>query len=191
MIRIYDDIIPKNVQDQIVSIIETPSFPWYFVEDVTYQTKNRVESFLNVDKTYPGFLHQFFINNVVVNSDFDIIKNLISFVNDFDINSYDILNCRTFMQLPLNHNNSDYKHNHKHTDADSKINDVISFLYYVKDSDGDTLFFGKNIDDEINIRVKPKKGRVVLFDSHIYHSSVDPVNETKRIIINFILKKRT
>jgi hypothetical protein len=190
MIRIYDDIIPKNFQEKIISIVEEPSFPWYYAEDITYNTKELINYVSNKKETYSGFFHQFFINNIVTNSDFDIIKNLIEYVEDYDINSYDIINCRTFMQLPLKHVSCEYTHNHKHNDVDSTVSGVISFLYYVKDSDGDTLFFGKNMNDEISIRVKPKKGRVVLFDSHIYHASVDPHYDNKRIIINFILKKR-
>ena len=55
-------------------------------------------------------------------------------------------------------------------------------LYYVNDSDGDTLFFNDNL--EIVNRVKPEKGKLIIFDGSIYtHRPVLP--PTNRIVINF------
>ena len=59
-------------------------------------------------------------------------------------------------------------------------------IYYVHDTDGDTVFY----DDEckkITKKVKPKKGRVVIFDSLIFHSYMRPVKSDKRVVINFIV----
>lgn len=55
-------------------------------------------------------------------------------------------------------------------------------LYYVNDSDGDTVFFDNN-NVEIK-RVTPKKGRVVLFNGAIMHSGGIP-KESPRCVINF------
>ena len=55
-------------------------------------------------------------------------------------------------------------------------------LYYVNDTDGDTIFYNDN-EEEIK-RVSPKKGRVVFFDGSIMHSASTPT-QTHRAIINF------
>jgi ectoine hydroxylase-related dioxygenase (phytanoyl-CoA dioxygenase family) len=55
-------------------------------------------------------------------------------------------------------------------------------LYYVTDSDGDTIFFDDN-ENEIK-RVSPKKGRIAFFDGTINHCSSNPT-KLHRSVINF------
>jgi hypothetical protein len=59
----------------------------------------------------------------------------------------------------------------------------FSLLYYVNDSDGDTVFFE---DDKTTIikKVSPKKGRMVLFDGSIPHAASTPTKNS-RCIINY------
>jgi hypothetical protein len=69
-------------------------------------------------------------------------------------------------------------------------------LYYVVDSDGDTLIVDKiregnieeyhhNVEDyKILQRVKPKQGRAVIFDGKYYHTAEQP-SKNMRCIINF------
>ena len=89
----------------------------------------------------------------------------------------------------------------------SKISDIhvnqkfphLVLLYYVNDSDGDTIFFDKSIDDvEINDilmdnpetkynfdiidKVSPKKGRILFFDGKRYHASSSPTKGIRCII---------
>ena len=71
-----------------------------------------------------------------------------------------------------------------HLDKPSK--GYMSLLYYVNDSDGDTIFFDKNI--KMTKRVNPKKNRAILFDSNILHSGSNPIKSKKRIVINTIFK---
>jgi hypothetical protein len=73
----------------------------------------------------------------------------------------------------------------------------LVLLYYVNDSDGDTLLFNKTTNDvegcplyydhnecdfDIDYRVTPKQGRVLLFDGRTYHSSCSPTEGIRCII---------
>jgi hypothetical protein len=95
--------------------------------------------------------------------------------------------------------------NNVHVDTDKKC---YTLLYYVNDSDGDTLFFDKTTKDysyseyntsrflpdwtemqnkiftKIAFRKTPKKGTAVVFDGSIYHASSSPTMG-RRCIINF------
>ena len=62
-------------------------------------------------------------------------------------------------------------------------------IYYVNDSDGDTVIFDKRYpdrDDPVVLRsVSPKKGRAILFDGRHYHSGTCPVRHDARIVLNY------
>ena len=72
----------------------------------------------------------------------------------------------------------------------------LVILYYVNDSDGDTILYDKTINDipfsvqypdeycDLNIthRVTPKKGRVLVFDGIYYHAPSSPTKSMRCII---------
>jgi len=72
----------------------------------------------------------------------------------------------------------------------------LVLLYYVNDSDGDTIIYDKTIDDipysvqypdeycDMNIThsVTPKKGRVLVFDGRYYHAPSSPTKSLRCII---------
>lgn len=68
-----------------------------------------------------------------------------------------------------------------------------SLIYYVNDSDGDTILFDKTIDQghcDLNIieRITPKKGSGFLIPSNQLHASSCPINTRQRLVINFVLE---
>jgi ectoine hydroxylase-related dioxygenase (phytanoyl-CoA dioxygenase family) len=71
---------------------------------------------------------------------------------------------------------------------------LLSMVYYVNDSDGDTFLFNEfqnsNKVTEVTLkqRVMPRKGRAVIFDSNRFHASSNPINNTSRFVINFTFK---
>jgi hypothetical protein len=73
-------------------------------------------------------------------------------------------------------------------------------LYYVNDSDGDTVIFNETYDDvsreqslrytkeglfTVARRVSPKKARMCGFDGKHYHASMHPMQSSSRIAIAF------
>jgi hypothetical protein len=68
----------------------------------------------------------------------------------------------------------------------------FGFIYYLNDSDGDTVFFNKThpeqkmseSDTEEILRVSPKAGRAVLFNGLQYHAGSPCVDSDYRALIN-------
>ena len=64
-------------------------------------------------------------------------------------------------------------------------------LYYVCDSDGDTIIYNEKMISEkgftVQKKVTPKQGRVVLFDGALYHTAQQP-NHNLRCVVNYDLR---
>lgn len=171
---ILDDLLPKSYANEIENILLKPFFPWYFVEDVTYDTQLYN---LKEEEKSQAFSHSFLLHDITSNY-FDLVK-IIPHIALQKINTeinFSYLRARTFLQLPV----TNPKPNGIHTDDDAPH---IVCLYYVNDSDGDTLLFD-NKKQNIIKSISPKKNRVVIFDGSIPHCSSEP-SKNKRCVINF------
>lgn len=181
---ILDDFLPKEYEEEIKNCLYGEMFPWYYVDDVTCPT--------NYPKK-PALSHVFLDENYVDGDFYELVKRIPFFALKKINKNFDISNVsfsRSFLQFPTNTNSVDMFH------VDQPHPHVV-FLYYVNDSDGDTIIldrgykgFEENIRlEENNIiqKVSPKQGRIVIFDGSLYHSAEQPT-ENIRCVINFNLK---
>ena len=96
----------------------------------------------------------------------------------------DVYQGRSFLQFPLKNINT--------TEVDSPHVDIDDFrhfvvLYYVCDSDGDTVIYNETEESEtytIKQSITPKQGRMVIFDGGLFHAAEQPLNST-RCIVNY------
>lgn len=91
----------------------------------------------------------------------------------------DIIFARLFLTMPYN---TEMTNHAPHTDLNFPH---ISLIYYVNDSDGDTVFFEPDYKT-IYKRVTPKKGRCVVFNGLIPHGAGIPT-KNPRCIVNYNL----
>ena len=123
-------------------------------------------------------------------------ENRISDIHDFGV---DILNTfakkhgiqiNKILRIKANILNKTDKQNHIHPPhVDIAIPHMV-LLYYVNDSDGDTIIFHqKHSSDQdpvltVNRSISPKAGSAIMFDGLTYHSSSSPKNAKERIVLN-------
>jgi len=174
MIKIFDDLVPIDLQNILEEECKQ-KMDWYYLNNIGSIGVNNFQPglthiFENVDPDigYATNYHQF--KHLSLN-----ILYLLSSKMKFYIDK--ILAGRFFMHLPgYEVNKKDLIHN------DFPFPHWVC-LYYVTDSEGDTILFDRDKKTEIK-RVTPKKGRIVFFDGSIPHCSSRPKNTT-RIILNF------
>jgi len=199
-IYVFDDIIEKPYQELIKETLmggdkppaaddpEDP-FPWYYISDITDSDH---------ESTFQGrfgFTHQYVTPEDGICCPFHnlflgLIQNSCKKLN---IKEIDVLNGRSFLQTPTNIPKEK---------ADSPHVDLVVphfvMLYYVCDSDGDTLIYNEKTkfaacypDEEMKFtlkkKVSPKQGRVVLFNGIHWHTAQQP-NHNLRCIVNYDLR---
>ena len=185
-ILIFDDVIDLEYQNIIKEILlgdrqyKGYDFPWYLTHDVTKPAK--ADSQLR-----PAFFHGYVDYPSELSSVFhDVFIRLIqNSCAKIDRKNVDVLQGRSFCQLPISSDKISVDTPH----IDIK-EDHFVMLYYVCDSDGDTIIYNEQIKSEtytLQQRVTPKQGRVVLFDGSYYHTAEQPLNNI-RCVVNYNLR---
>ena len=170
-IKILDNVIPNTLADEIESfILFSGKIEWYFQPNISGVQSDMIPGFSHIIWSPPNsevdISHMYFINQI-----------LYKMANVTNSIIYDCYQCRLFLQVPSN----------KSLSTDLSIHTDLDFphyvcLYYVNDSDGDTIFYDNN--KEIIKKISPKKGRVVLFDGDIFHTASIP-SKNIRCVVNF------
>ena len=189
-ILIFDDIIDLEYQERIKSILlgdetfEGYYFPWYFTQDVTKQKDKDSQK-------RSAFFHGYVRDNDdtigTIDSVFHylIVSLLESACNKIGKQSVNVIQGRSFLQLPIN-----YKGEREDSPHIDTSDDHFVMLYYVCDSDGDTIIYNEQEKSDsytVQKRITPKQGRVVLFDGSYYHTAEQPLNNI-RCVINYDLE---
>jgi len=202
---VIDDFIEKEYQEQIKNVLlgsepfDDIEFPWYFIEDVTAAGDEDSQHRPAMSHQYVEFQDDKDATGVVASEFHDMfIPMLQRAAFKFRMPYVNALQGRSFLQFPTNIKQSV---DLPHIDIYSRKHLVC--LYYVCDSDGDTIIYNereREISNEdyttvkervtpnltIKQRVTPKQGRVVLFDGWLMHTAEQPINNV-RCIVNYNL----
>lgn len=196
-IQIIDNLLPNGYANQIEEDVLRREFPWYRVDDVTY----------NGYGTNNGFVHLAYNFGQQPSEWFAFIKPIIYNIEQASGHTIDqLLRIRVGLLNPSV--NTDYKCNTPHVDFTMPH---YTACYYVSDSDGDTILFDQKLKfgPDINVtneylaeytqstefteaaRSSPKKNRLCIFDGLRFHSSTKPKEHDNRLVItvNYIGKQ--
>ena len=179
MIQVFDDIVDIFDQEIIKNFLYDTG-QWSFVKDVSMKDNKQQR---------PGFKIMF--NQLHPSIDL-VLKNTIK---KLKLKNPTLLEARTFLKLPLDKKYIGEGVDTPHLD---RTTPHWSFIYYVEDSDGDTIIYDYKSKNENDIpyfedvkelkRIKPKQGTIVAFDGLHWHTAEQPT-KNKRCIINFNVNK--
>ena len=187
--KVLDNLIPEATQQRIKSILSAKNFHWYLMRSASYAAEANVPSFwtnvetIGLAKTV--FLEDNIYDEIMLPWCLQILDNALERENKELEKLFRI-------QVNLLYQNPDKKYKEgEWTTAhlDQKFDHSV-LLYYVNDSDGDTFLFNEKRGEDFNsftelARVTPKAGSALLFDGSHFHSASNPINNVKRMAINF------
>lgn len=158
--RIIDDFLDPDYHSHLHDILMGWEFPWFYQHTLT-RGSNSIQAH--------GFNHW-----LTVEGDPDFAP-LVQLMQD-TIGAKECLRVRADMTL---YNPEGYRHDF-HVDCDEKHTVCI---YYVNDTDGDTVILGDKSNSSFT-RVQPKKNRLLTFDGRHMHTGHSPKLHKNRILIN-------
>ena len=173
-----------KISKSLLEEFEKPliDLPWFYMDKSTYYKDSELDEFVN-DTTHdtPQMVHSLYKNNSPNSQLFNLYHKAF---DDVGIKILSIFR----MKLNLNFPSSKQKtHQFIHRDIEREgelIGIHKSMIVYLNDTDGDTIFFDDNLK-EIQ-RVKPEKGKAIVFDSVLNHAAENPIKSDCRIVANYI-----
>jgi len=147
---------------------------WSFVPNLSHSNRN--------DTDYAGFSYNFYNGSIItggastVEPEYNyLIPMLLEAFDKFELNTNldNIFRCRARLTIQKEKEIIESAH------IDYTIPHLV-LLYYINNTDGDTVFFD---NDKIVERIQPKRGRCLLFDGSIVHSSSSSTL-SPRIVLN-------
>tara|TARA_B100001093_G_C26379010_1_gene822052 strand:+ start:60 stop:662 length:603 start_codon:yes stop_codon:yes gene_type:complete len=194
-VTVIDDFVDKDYQEKIkIGLLggfdsknkhHDSDFPWFYLEDVTAAGDADSQHRSGLGHQYVEFDGQ--SPGITVSDYHELFIPLLKKVGlKCGIRNVSILQGRSFLQFPIQKKRGEP--DLPHIDINDKIH--IVGLYYVIDSDGDTVIYNERKESKtytVKERVTPKQGRIVIFDGGLYHTAEQPLNNT-RCIVNYNLE---
>lgn len=198
------DFMPITYQNDIINNLK--KIPWYW-----YPTIAQFDEYVYADSLHPfedprvtdafAFTHVCYQDGAPVSEFYQFFKPILRFLEfKTGIVITELLRVRLRLS-PQCPNHTLEKFNPPHVDV-MTTDPFKTFVYYVDDSDGDTVIFNKKYEsvDQPTLLMKnepglepiyrstPRKGEGLYFDGLQYHAGNSPVNYKSRCIINFDFK---
>lgn len=183
MIKIVDNLVSESYADKLENLCK--QLPWYWYENISGSIKSLSEDVSTEGFQY-GFSHLAMMDGEKRSPELENFMPLVYFMEEkLGIKVNQIYRVRvalnTWTGLETTH----------HAHVDMEIPHKV-LLYYVNDSDGDTVMYNEmhDLDKEdpgiytLKEKITPKKNRAVVFDGWRYHSSSKPTNVAGRFIVN-------
>jgi hypothetical protein len=195
-LKIIDNFLPTVEFLKLQEIVMSTQFPWFYIDAVSLPpggTKIKDSLAIETDGfnhvihdrewNVTSFAHEYF------DVFFDQLKNQLGFTKE------NIIRSRASMKTPKVGFTQD-NYNLPHVDYYYPHH---SLIYYMNDSDGDTRVFDQwftPIPGQVGIgydrftteaRISPKANRLVWIDGLQYHTASNPINSSRRVIININL----
>lgn len=175
------NFVPESYKNDLILLMGDDYFPWYY-NAMTISHDNH--------DIFYQFTHNIYGENKIKSETFYRVQPMLYFFEQqsgLKIKSIRRIKVNLLPRQPVSEGQEKTS---IHTDLDYKdegnTNNFISIVYYVIDSDGDTVICD-NDGNELK-RVSPKAGDCVWFKSNMPHYPEVPKIHKRRIIINIIVE---
>ena len=190
--NIVENFLPQKLADSIENTMAASKldafFPWFYnpqtvlAEYAMYKGENAIDTFQFVHMMYNS------ADNSASSYHSEIAIPIVWFIENHGISVNNLYRVKANLMTRQPYDSQNF--NTPHTDLTT--NGMVG-LYYVNDSDGDTVFFEERykkdyVYDKLTIanKVTPKKNTMVFFDATQFHASTPPVENDYRCVINFV-----
>lgn len=182
---VIDDAVPGVIQNLLEDIALGDKVNWFRNKEATYSGGSAKVFPVTPDSVdSQQFTHLIYELKQPVSQLFSTILPVITAI-PYTIKQLIRIKMNLGVYAPLDNPNA---HGMPHVDFTEIKEPLMSAIYYVNDSTGDTLIFDQRFGHKgpltVKTRVTPKKGRLLVFDGSLLHAGNMPRTHAPRVNIN-------
>lgn len=180
---VLHNLLPENVAAQLRETLLGSYFQWYWSEYTLYE-----QSSPHFDKTISQFTHVFCLNGTP-NSELNILaQTILAAVEErTPIRITHVERTKANLLCSIGDVDLDQRFEiHVDVNESDEGNDWYSAVYYVGESDGDTVLFADS--GEETARVPHKNNSAAVFNSRSKHRASLPRKHKRRVVINLVFR---
>lgn len=177
---IIDDAIPLVQQIELEQLFTGPAIPWSLVAPGPTYNSTSIATKDSID--YNQLVHLVYSSaDSIVSPTFPMLMPIISAL---PVNVKELLRIKANITMSSK-NRPDGSYGMPHVDFTPPPQGLVTAIYYINDSDGDTVMFNQVGNTVIPMQtITPKRGRLVVFNGTRYHSGNCPSGDNPRAIFN-------
>lgn len=185
--KLFENLIPPHYCEQL--LMEFSRISWMFTPSAANVDSNYDRNDTNIQNSVQ-FVHGITDMNKALSPMHQLVMPILWFFEKET--GFVIKNIMRVKANCLTRDGGDLsKYNPPHIDIYAP--GYVSLIYYINDSDGDTVLFDKKISEgfenlKVVQRVTPKKGNLFMIPSDQLHASSCPSETKQRMVINFVLE---
>jgi len=181
-IEIHDNILTKEDADAIENALLCDQFPWFTQLKTVPKS---VEDPRHRESTWMS--HKFITEGGVVSSENAHIPiTLLQFFLKHTKYNY-----KEVIRINANRTQPTFRSPMPTPAHRDQPEDHVVLIYYVMDSDGDTVIYNNEEERKIIKSVSPRKNRFLFFSGDYWHASYLPREHDIRVVVNFNLAPLT
>ena len=192
MIKILDNIIDIELQDKLENLLFNPQCSWHYnpYTVTSEEGQHHAEQYNISNELLKNVVDtQMFVHSITRGTRIDDEKTSLvcaEILQLFQTRANFPIDLVYRIQSNLQIRDGNIKEEHHNVIHIDRYDKHYVIIYYVNDTDGDTLIFNEN---SIIKRVSPKKGRILLFEGSNLHANQLPRKSINRCVLNINIKK--
>ena len=193
---VFDDIIPPVYQDWLLLCANNPDLAWYRKDKAITDIPDFIDDPRN------GFANLHYLYEIEY-GDKSHCSTLTNGFMPLALQFREALSAECLLRMRINAVPAMGSNQVQMPHIDSYVPNSWNVIYYLNDTDGDTIIYNERTQDAFEYlamvskdtwtekqRVTPKKGRAVAFKGDLFHSSSYPTKEP-RLVVNINVSEKT
>ena len=171
------NLVPESYRQFLYNLTTSHDFDWRWFDYSSYDSTDKITQ----------LVHPLSLNNTTVSKHYESFKSLLYFFEDrTGIQIKNILKLKVNLKPQTNVYSEEEIDASIHKDM-LEDNNYISIVYYINDSDGDTVVYDEDKKTVVE-SMTPSSGGCIYFNSNQWHKATPPKETSKRLIVNIVVQ---